>query len=244
VNGDESITLGANQYQLEENDELVWFFTWNYTSEPGSSAWNDDKDEDDNDGAGHGMSFKDISEDDWYYDAVSEVTGLGIFNGESEDSFGAGSDMTRAMFVTVLGRLFELGGNTASGSSTGIFSDAPEGSYYSQYVEWAAETGIGSGYGGDTFGAGDSITREQIAVFMYRYAGFIGLDLTGSADLNTFPDAEETSQWATGAMEWAIGTGLINGRDDGTLDPSGNATRAETAVIIFRFLSLLEDLRV
>ena len=116
------------------------------------------------------------------------------------------------------------------------FADVDEGAYYGEAVRWAASEGIVKGYSEVEFAPDDLITREQIAAIMQRYADFKGIATDETAGLARFTDAAQVSDWAVGNLQWAVGTGLISGRDDGSLAPQDNTTRAEAAAILMRFL--------
>ena len=166
---------------------------------------------------------------DWTHDGIHYCVEEGLMNGTSDTTFEPDSNTARAMLVTVL---YRLEGEPEVGECT--FSDVPEGEWYTDAVIWAAENKIVEGYDGRFDPTGD-ITREQFATILYRYAVYKGYDVTASADLSTFVDAEEISSWAKDAMQWAVGAGLINGKGENNLDPTGKATRAEMAAILYRF---------
>ena len=113
--------------------------------------------------------------------------------------------------------------------------------YYGTAVYWARLNGIAGGYDDATFGPNDPITREQMAAILYRYAQYKGYDVSAKADLNKFTDADEISNYALEALQWANAEGLINGKGDGVLDPKGQATRAEAAVILTRFNEVVAE---
>ena len=115
------------------------------------------------------------------------------------------------------------------------FADVDATAYYGTAVYWARLNGIAGGYDDATFGPNDPITREQMAAILYRYAQYKGYDVSAKADLNKFTDADEISNYALEALQWANAEGLINGKGDGVLDPKGQATRAEAAAILTRF---------
>ena len=108
-------------------------------------------------------------------------------------------------------------------------------------VYWARLNGIAGGYDDATFGPNDPITREQMAAILYRYAQYKGYDVSAKADLNKFTDADEISNYALEALQWANAEGLINGKGDGVLDPKGQATRAEAAAILMRFNEVVAE---
>ena len=138
--------------------------------------------------------------------------------------------MTRAMLVTVLWRYAEK--PAATQGST--FSDVAQGQWYTDAVAWAAENGIVNGVGDGKFDPEGTVTREQMAAILYRYAQYKDCDVSDSASLQSFGDAGTVSSYAVPSMEWAVGAELINGMD-GNLKPKGTATRAQVATILMRF---------
>ena len=175
--------------------------------------------------------FADLSESDWAKSAADFVAGMGLFTGGSGNTFAGGELMDRAMLVTVLHRL----SGKVDGESTG-FADVDDGAWYADAVTWAAGNGIISGNGGG-FDPNGTITRETMALMLYRYTQLLGLDVTAKAgEVSAFPDGNNTSSWAADAMSWAVGNGLLSGKGGGVLDPTGSATRAEVAVILQRFV--------
>ena len=179
--------------------------------------------------------FTDVAVDSWYAEAVQFAASHGLFSGVSDTEFAPNAAMTRSMLATVLWRL-EDEVKAAGGS---YFSDVAEGQWYSEGVAWASEKGIVTGYGDGKFGPDDSITREQLATMLYRYAKTIGMDTKTSANLSSFHDGGKVSDWASEAMRWAVGSGIITGRTNGDLDPSGSATRAEVAIMLQRLVKLM-----
>ena len=176
-------------------------------------------------------AFKDVNYGDWYHEAVDFAVTKGLFNGMSETTFEPNTAMSRAMLVTVLWR-YE--GEKKAGAN--IFTDVPDGQWYTDAVAWAAVNGIVGGVGDGKFDPNGNITREQMAAILYRYSESKGFDTSKTGDLNTFPDAAKLSDWAKTAYSWAVGEGLITG-NDGKLDPQGNATRAQVATILMRFIN-------
>jgi hypothetical protein len=138
------------------------------------------------------------------------------------------------MIVTILYRLEK----EPAVSGQNPFNDVEEGSYYDKAINWAAANGIVEGYNEEEFGPDDDITREQVAAILYRYAAFKGYDVTKTADLTKFSDNEDISSWAAAVMSWANAEGLITGTTDATLLPSDNATRAQLAAILYRFIKM------
>ena len=170
-------------------------------------------------------------EDDWFYDAVEYVCTNGMMQGTGSTMFSPEMTTTRGMIVTILYRM--EGEPAVTGAAD--FDDVSAGQWYSDAVAWASANGIVDGYGNGSFGPEDIITREQAAAILYRYAGYKAYDVTATGELNGFADADEISGWAEDAMSWAVGAGLLNGKNGGLLDPTGTATRAEAAAILARF---------
>ena len=175
--------------------------------------------------------FTDVEEDDWFYDAVEYVCTNGMMQGTGSTMFSPEMTTTRGMIVTILYRM--EGEPAVTGAAD--FDDVSAGQWYSDAVAWASANGIVDGYGNGSFGPEDIITREQAAAILYRYAGYKTYDVTATGELNGFADADEISGWAEDAMSWAVGAGLLNGKNGGLLDPTGTATRAEAAAILARF---------
>ena len=179
-------------------------------------------------------NFGDVSENQWFYEAVEHVVENGYFKGVTENSFAPQDKMTRAMFVTVLGRIANVE-ETSEGISD--FADVKNGQWFSGFVAWASEAGIVQGANGK-FDPNGNITREQMAVFLYRYAQYAGLDLTVDSDaVSNYGDFENVSSWAKEAMAWAVSNGIINGTGVG-LEPQATATRAQVAQIVLNFDSI------
>lgn len=173
-------------------------------------------------------SFTD-TQNHWAGDAIAFVTSRELFQGVSGDAFAADTPMNRAMLVTVLHRLEDA---PAAGEVS--FPDVPADQWFTQAVAWAAESGIvkGKESGFDPYG---QVSRQELAAFLYRYAGYIGADVSASGDLSKFEDASGVSDWAEEAMRWAVGSGIITGRNGDFLAAGENATRAEVATILMRF---------
>ncbi len=176
--------------------------------------------------------FTDVKTGDWYYDAVKYASQNGLFNGTTATTFGPNTDMTRAMLVTVLYRL--EGKPTVTGTNT--FTDVKSGEWYTDAVLWANANNIVGGYGNGLFGTNDSVTREQMALILHRYAQYKGYDVSRTTALSAYTDASGISSYAQIAMKWANAEELITGRTTTTLAPAGSATRAEVASILMRFV--------
>lgn len=179
--------------------------------------------------------FSDVKEDSWYYDSVSYVYEKNLMNGMGDNRFYPGVYVTRGMIVTVLHRMEK------SPKSNGalVFSDVSKNAYYYLPTAWATEKNIVTGFEDATFRPDNNITREQLAVFLYRYVKSIGKNISTSASLSAFADAEGVSSYAKDAMCWAYAEGLITGITSEKLDPRGYATRAQVATVFMRLDELL-----
>lgn len=175
--------------------------------------------------------FVDVTEDKWYYDAVAYVYQQGIMVGMSETTFEPNTTVNRAQVVQML---YNLEGQPQVSGDSG-FSDIRDGQWYAKAVAWASANDVVAGYEDGTFRPTRAVTREEFAQILYNYAKFKGYDLSASADLSKFPDAGQVSSWAETALSWANGNGLINGHDDGRLDPKGSTIRAQAASILMNF---------
>ena len=176
-------------------------------------------------------TYVDVSFDDWFYDAVRYVGANGMMSGIGNSQFAPAVETNRAMVVTILHRLQ----NTPIPDVANTFQDVADDQWYSNAVLWATEHGIVDGYGNGQFGPADSVTCEQFAVILYNYAVYTGVDATASFDLSAFTDAESTSSWAKEAVSWAVEIGLLSGKGNGILDPTGTATRAEVAQMLMNY---------
>ncbi|OPX86449.1 MAG: Endo-1,4-beta-xylanase A precursor [Pelotomaculum sp. PtaB.Bin104] len=179
--------------------------------------------------------FADVAENSWYKNAVRFVVENGLFKGTSDNTFDPEMSMNRGMFVTVLGRLAKVNGTSGN---TGVFTDVKPGAYYAGYVTWAAENGIVLGNGDGTFAPDRSISRQEAAVIMFRYAKAMGFDISAAAGgaAGKFSDASLVATWAADAVNWVLEKKVIGGNADGTLNPEGTATRAQVAQIIMNFV--------
>ena len=179
-----------------------------------------------------GLPFTDVSGSDWFYNDVRYVYEKGIMDGTGADRFSPNAPLTRAMIVTILYRM--AGSPSVSGSSD--FTDVAAGKWFAKAVAWAAANGIVNGYGSGLFGPNDPVTREQLAAILYRYAVYGGMTaVTLEENLGSFADTAQLSAYAIQAMNWAVGQGLINGSGS-NLVPKAQATRAQVAAIIHRYL--------
>ena len=177
-----------------------------------------------------GLPFLDVPADAWYQEAVAYAADKGLMNGVSATQFAPDALLTRAMAAQILHR---AAGEPASAANA--FDDVAADQWYAAAVNWAAEAGIVSGYGDGRFGPDDNVTREQLAVILYNFAKRQNMDVAAGGGLSAFADAASVSDWAEEAMIWAVGKGLISGKEGSILDPVGSATRAEVATILMRF---------
>lgn len=177
--------------------------------------------------------FRDVVPGQYYYDAVQEMAERGLFYGTTNYTFSPDGSMTRAMLVTVLWR---LAGEPTPAQSTS-FTDIPSDSYYAQSVAWAYETGITQGITSTTFAPERSLTRQELATFLYRYAQQMGYSTTAYNPLSKFSDKDAVGDFALSSMRWAVGAKIIQGMDSSTLQPEGTATRAQTATMLSRFIA-------
>lgn len=177
------------------------------------------------------LPFTDVRESDWFYEDVAFAYENGLFAGTSDTTFSPNASMTRAMLVTVL---YRLEGQPAVNGRSG-FSDVQYNGYYEDAVTWAADNGIVNGTSTTTFSPNANVTREQMAAILYRYAQYKKYNTAASSGLNGFTDHASVSGYAAASLEWAVAEKLVNG-SAGKLMPTGNATRAQVAAILHRFV--------
>lgn len=177
------------------------------------------------------LPFTDVRESDWFYEDVAFAYENGLFAGTSDTTFSPNASMTRAMLVTVL---YRLEGQPAVNGRSG-FSDVQYNGYYEDAVTWAADNGIVNGTSTTTFSPNANVTREQMAAILYRYAQHKKYNTAASSGLNGFTDHASVSGYAAASLEWAVAEKLVNG-SAGKLMPTGNATRAQVAAILHRFV--------
>ncbi len=179
-----------------------------------------------------GLPFIDVNPNDWYYQAVSEIYSLGLMVGETDTMFAPNDTLTRGMFVCILNRL-----DGANSAAEPIYSDVDLNEYYASAVTWGTTAGVIEGYGDGTFGPDDAVTREQAAAILWRYSKHLGEDVSASADISGYADSGNVSEYARAAMAWACGKEIVSGYEDNTLRPASDITRAETAVILIRYIN-------
>ena len=173
--------------------------------------------------------FQDVGQNDWFADAVKYVSENKLMNGTSTTAFSPNGNMSRAMLATVL---YRMSGETAEAGSS--FGDVSSSAYYAAAVSWASSKGIVNGTGADAFSPNASITREQLAAMLYRYAG----EPSVSADLSAYTDTVDISPYASKAVEWCVAKGILSGKSATRLAPQDTATRAECAAMLQRFAAL------
>ena len=184
-----------------------------------------------------GLPYVDVAEGDWFYDGAYYNYFAGTMTGTDPTHFAPYATLVRAQFATILHRI-ERKSDVAY---TNRFPDVPDGQFYSTAVLWAAEAKVVTGYtDSGYFGTNDPITREQMVTMMYRYANYMKYESGEPTDISKFTDAGKVSEFAEDAMKWAVGNGIIEGKENEDnswrLDPQGNTSRAECAIIIMRFL--------
>ena len=175
-------------------------------------------------------AMNDVPVNAWFHAPVDNVLSKGIMAGTSATTFEPQTTVTRAMLAQIL--YAEAG--KPSGAPDAGFSDVEAGQWYTDAVNWAKAKGVVGGYPDNTFRPNDKITREQLAVMLKAYAG---TTMVKPADLGSFADAGEVSDYAKDAVAWAVGAGLIAGRDNNKIAPQAGATRAEVAQIMTNYLA-------
>ncbi len=172
----------------------------------------------------------------WAKEPIAFVSSRELFNGVSESEFAPDATMTRAMLATVLHRLED---SPKGGAQS--FPDVPAGKWYTDAVAWSAEKGIVQGTTQGLFNPDGPVTREQLATMLYRYAGATGVNVDAAGSLERFPDKDKVSSYAQTALAWAVGSGIVSGRTNGRLDPTGNATRAEVSAMLMRLVYMIDS---
>ncbi len=228
---DESPNIGFNSFVLSNNDTIVWYYTedWKKTYHGGSAGDNSEKEPEKEPEKPTEIKYED-TENHWAKDAITYISQKGIMNGIDENNFAPDEKLTRGMLVTML---YRLSGDDAKGENG--FSDISSDAWYKDAAIWASENGITDGYGNGKFGADDEVTREQLAVFLKRYADLKKMEFS-TEDTQNFEDAHKISSWAKDAILWAKVSGILSGRENNTFDPLSGATRAEIATVFMRFI--------
>ena len=234
--GAENAGYWANLYHFDEDAERLIFETAAEIDADGSVSLSLSHASqyaiviDDHSHATIDLPFSDVSDSDWFYDPVVWIYNEGLMTGTSATTFEPNTSTTRAMIVAMLARLEGV----ESADSAG-FTDVSGSDWYATAVNWAASEGIVGGFGDGTFQPNAPITREQMASILYRYAEYKGLDVSARTDLSHYSD--QPSVWAEDVLSWAVAEGLLTGVTNDQLQPQGNATRAQVAAILERFLA-------
>ncbi|MEG2137773.1 MAG: S-layer homology domain-containing protein [Oscillospiraceae bacterium] len=176
-------------------------------------------------------AFSDVPKGMWYTNAVNKVTAQGIMSGTSDTTFEPAGVVSRGTVVTVLWRME----HAPAAKKSAPYPDLDSDIWYADAAAWATEAGIATGYADGSFRGGDPVSREQLALFLYRYSKLKNLELAQGV-LTGYRDAGKISSWALDGMKHAVGAGLMTG-SGGKLNPKGSAQRAELAVMLVRFLT-------
>lgn len=242
VNG-ELPKVGITDYTLKAGDKVEWLYTADYKQESGGGSMSggnrrepDTKTDEKTDETPVAWvnPYTDVKKGDWYFDAVRFVSEEKLFSGMTATEFAPGVSLSRAMLVTVLWR--HEGQPTAKAAA---FTDVPADAWYAKAVAWAAANGIVEGVSATEFAPDAPITREQLATLIYRYANYKKYAAKDGGKLS-FTDADRVSAYAVPALSWATANDVVTGRDDGSVDPQGGATRAECAIVMMRLLALVK----
>ena len=184
--------------------------------------------------------YIDVSDLHWAADCIAFVSSRGLLIGTSATEFSPDNNMSRAMVAAVLFRL--SGSHTVDDSL--IFSDVEPGQWYTDAIIWASANAIINGINNGEFGTNHDVSREEIAVVLQRFAEMIKFNITSDISIDGFPDASAVNSWATSALQWVFGTGIMHTDDSGNLNPAGTITRAEFAALIQRFVTFLLQSKV
>ncbi len=198
----------------------------------GSGILIPDNNNNNNSNQGSANAFTDVNENDWFYASVTDAVAKGLFTGITENTFEPNGQMTRAMLVTVLWRM-ENSPVTAQSS----FTDVTAGQWYAQAVSWAANNGIVTGVEEGIFAPDQAVTREQLATIVKRFADYKGTNLGETTAEVAFADSDLIADYAKESVQTMQKAGILSGREDGTFDPQGTATRAECAKILTMLLN-------
>ena len=231
---DLSVTAGGKEVALTANSDGTYSFTMPSADVKISATFAEDPDWTEPEEPATDVSdiFLDVAPNAWYKDAIQYAYDNGLMTGVSANEFAPEATTTRAMIVSMLARLEGV----ESAESAG-FTDVAANDWYATAVNWAASVGITSGTGDGNFSPNTAITREQLAAILMNYAQYKGQDVSARATLDTYSDATAISSWANDVMSWAVAEGLISGVTSDELQPQGNATRAQVAAILERFLA-------
>ena len=231
---DLSVTAGGKEVALTAGGDGTFSFTMPSADVKISATFAEDPDWTEPEEPATDVSdlFIDIAANAWYKDAVQYAYAGGLMTGVSANEFAPEATTTRAMIVSMLARLEGV----ESAESAG-FTDVAADDWYAEAVNWAASVGVVNGFDDGTFQPNAAITREQLAAILMNYAQYKGQDVSARATLDTYNDATAISSWANDVMSWAVAEGLLTGVTNDQLQPQGNATRAQVAAILERFLA-------
>ena len=197
-----------------------------------TAQWQESDEDGDNGDEEWENPYADVTANQWFYAAVQYVSENKLMNGVAENAFGPDIHTTRGMLVTILHR---MEGEPQAGEHS--FTDVAEDKYYADAVAWAAENDIVNGYSDTVFAPEKAMSREEMAVVLYRYAQYKGWDVSAQGDLSRYTDSESVSAWSAEAMTWAVGAKVMDGMD-GRLAPQGDALRSQTATVLMRMSTL------
>ena len=241
--------VGLTECGIDNGDKIVWFYSNDWTTVPGTtgsfssnSSKKDinEKETEIEDKEVHEKpdftetTFADVKKGDWYYEVVKYVYENNLMQGTAK-GFEPDSKMSRAMLVTVLYRMV----NNKYNGEVHSFTDVAEGQWYSDAVGWAFSNGIISGITDTEFAPDKDISREQMALIIYRFARMQGYNMSGVSDISGFADTDDVSDWAIDAIKWANKLELINGTSETTLSPKATSTRAQVAKVLMRFCEMM-----
>ena len=184
--------------------------------------------------------FKDVTQTDWFFKAVMFMQERGLISGTGDGKFSPNVNMTRGMFVTVVGRICEAEGEKIAARRC-EFGDVKQDMYYAKYVQWAKDNGIASGSDDGKFYPDKNVSRQEMLVMLRNLAVHMGKDVNvnGSKSVTSFNDYGQIEKWAVGAANWAYANGIVSGRDGNLLEPKATATRAEVSQIFMKYLQNL-----
>ena len=228
---DLTVTSGGRDVALTDNGDGTYTFTMPSGDVAITATFAEDPNWEEPEDPATDVSeiFTDVPANHWAQAAIQYVYDNGLMTGVSDSAFAPEATTTRAMIVSMLARME----NVTSAADAG-FADVAASDWYATAVNWAASEGIVGGFGDGTFQPNSPITREQMASILYRYAEYKGVDVSARAELSGYADAP--SPWAADVMQWAVAEGLLAGVTDDQLQPQGQATRAQVAAIMQRFL--------
>jgi len=240
VNG-VSPVVGVTDYELSDGDKILFYFTEDYTKEFMDDADEKDEDKKDEEAKPTTTPVTELVDDvdgHWAIDAIQFVYDRGLLTGISENEFAPDLAVTRAMMATIM---YGMAGNPEHGWHY-PFHDVFDMAWYAGPVAWAYENKLVYGVSDTSYAPETSITREQVAMMLMRYANFKGYDISQTVSLNHYKDAKNVSDYAESAMQWAVAIGMIGGRTADTLCAQDTATRAELSVMLRNFITLSETI--